>query len=365
MGRIRYDSARLKIKAKLYKAGIYGTGWPAEYGGLPGPTDPWSDFILIDELGRVGAGGIFVHLFPLEIALQCIVDAGSKEIKDKICRDVITGKKSICFAHGEPNGGSDLANAIITTAVRDGDVYVVNGSKTFISSAMNADYITTGVRTGEKGATGISILLIESNMDGVKMTRLATTGLLCSDSVLVEFENVRVPVTNLIGKENEGYSRIMTALNRERLKMATLVNRFSRVCLEDALEYAKGRQTFGKPLIEHQVIRHKMAEMERAIQATHGMICVVNDRKLSDPEDGSIEGLIALLKVQATKSFEFCAREAAHIVGHLSLLRGGPGGRIERLNREVRTFAIGGMSEEVLLNYALSKAGLGSFENAC
>lgn len=347
------------LHVRAYEAGVYGAGWPAEYGGQP-PTemDIWHRFVVSDELGRLCAGGLVASLFTSGIALPPLLMLGNEVQKDKYARDIITAKKLASLAITEPSGGSDVAG-LQTTARREGDRYIVNGSKTFISGAMRAHYLTTAVRTGELGGNAISLLMIHRDYPGVKLTRLPTQGWHSSTTTTIAFEDVSVPVENLLGQENEGFLPIMLNFNNERYGMAVSANRMSRCCLEDAIAYARKRKTFGKPLISHQVIRHKCAEMARHILATHGMLMTISKSIYDGLDAVEASGHLALAKVQATRTLEFCAREASQVLGGKSYLRGqGPGSRIERCYREVRVYAIGGGSEEVMLELFSRQAKL-------
>jgi len=276
-------------------------------------------------------------------------------MKRRVAREVLTGRKNICLAITEPNGGSDVANMQTYGELSEcGKFYTVNGAKTFISGGMKGDYFTTGVKT----EGGVSLLLIERTMPGVKTTRLKTQGWWASTTTTIAFDGVKVPVENLIGKGGEGFIVIMRNFNNERRSMVTSANRMSRICLEDAISYARKRKTFGQPLIKHDVIRHKLAEMARQINASHTMNMMIHELTQRFPLDPSLAGRIALTKVQATKTMEFCAREASQILGGKSYLRSGPGQRIERIYREVRVMAIGGGSEEIMLGLAARQAKL-------
>jgi len=248
-----------------------------------------------------------------------------------------------------------------TTAKKDptGKFYIVNGQKTFISGGMMADYFTTGVRTGGTGFGGISLLLMERHTPGIKVTRLKTQGWHLSNTTTVSFEDVKVPVENLLGEEGKGFHAIMRNFNNERLSIAIWVTRHARCCLEDAVKYAKVRKTFGKPLASHQVIRHKIMECARSIMATHGMILpLLAQQKTPFNHEHDLAGAIALCKFQATKGYEFVARECSQIFGGKAYLRSGPGVRVERCYREVRVLAIGGGSEEIMLDLASRQAKL-------
>jgi len=179
-----------------------------------------------------------------------------------------------------------------------------------------------------------------------------------STTTLIAFNDVRVPVENLLGPENQGFLAIMLNFNNERMSMAVGACRMSRCCLEDAIRYARKRKVFGKPLIQQQVIRHKMMDMARVVMATHGLIASIAEDMDGD-DYNRIAGRVALAKVQATRTLEFCSREASQILGGRSYLRGNHiGGRIERCWREVRVFAIGGGSEEIMLELGSRMAKL-------
>jgi alkylation response protein AidB-like acyl-CoA dehydrogenase len=169
---------------------------------------------------------------------------------------------------------------------------------------------------------------------------------------------VKVPAKNLIGEENQGFKLIMLNFNHERFAVAVGCNRFARVCLEEAIKYAKVRKTFGKRLVDHPVIRLKIAEMIRQVEATHALLEQICYQMKQNVPDEKLGGIIAFAKVQTTKVFEFCAREASQILGGASCIRGGPGEKIERLYREVRINTFGGGSEEVLLDLGVRRAKL-------
>lgn len=351
------------LHESAYEAGLNGAFWPREYGGTY-PTaeeaDMYHYFIFYDELARPCASGLYGSLFTHSIGLPPIMVLGTAHQKDTIGRAIIMGKKNVCLAVTEPGGGSDVANVqTVATLDPSGQFYVVNGQKTFISGGMNADYFTTGVRTGASGLGGISLLLIERKAPGVKTTRLKTQGWHLSTTTLVTFDEVRVPISQRLGAEGEGFKAIMRNFNNERFAIAVTANRQARVCLEDAVKYARLRKTFGKPLVQHQVIRHKLMECGRHIMATYGLCLTILGQKRR-PEDVAehLAGPIALCKVQATKSLEFVARECSQVLGGKSYLRSGPGANVERCYREVRVLAIGGGSEEIMLDLASRQARL-------
>lgn len=333
------------LHRKAAQAGILGLNYPEEFGGTGNAFNLFHSLVQTEELARPGAGGICASLMTHGIGLPPILAMGSRALQERIAPDVLAGEKIICLGITEPGGGSDVAN-LRTKAERKGAAYIVNGEKTFITSGVRADYITLAVRTGGSGFGGISLLLVEMDRPGVTRHPLAKMGWHASDTATIHFDNVEVPAENLIGPENGGFAGIMRNFNGERLGMSQQANAFARICYEDALDWARSRETFGKPLITNQSIRHKLAEMLKRIQSTQAFIdhCawgVLNDH--------AFPGDYALLKVQATQTMEYCAREACQILGGASFMKGS---RIERIYREVRVMAIGGGSEEIMYDLA-------------
>lgn len=334
-----------ELHRKAAEAGVLGLGYPAEYGGAGEGFDPFHSLVQSEELCRPGAGGIPASLMTHGIGLPPVLAMGSEELKARIAPAVLAGETIICLGITEPGGGSDVAN-LKTRAERRGDHYVVNGEKTFITSGVRADYITLAVRTGGAGMGGISLLLVELDRPGVSRTPLAKMGWHASDTATIHFDDVEVPVENLIGPENGGFAGIMRNFNGERLGMAQQAAAYARLCFEDALDWAQQRETFGRPLATRQAIRHKLAAMLQRIHATQAMI----DQCAWTVQHGcAAPGDFALLKVQATQTMEFCAREACQILGGASFMRGA---RVERIYREVRVMAIGGGSEEIMYDLA-------------
>ncbi|MBK6286284.1 MAG: acyl-CoA dehydrogenase family protein [Gammaproteobacteria bacterium] len=338
--------------AKAAAIGLLQLGYPEEYGGISEGIDIYHQNIVAEELARTSLGGINSTLLVHGIGLPPVVNFASAAIKQQVIPPIMRGQKRISLAITEPSGGSDVAS-IRTTARRDGDHYVVDGSKTFISGGMGANWFTTAVRTGGEGARGVSVLLVPADCDGVSRTPLARKqGWWCSDTATIYFDEVRVPAGNLIGTENSGFLVIMANFNNERMAMAVGMEAFARVCLEEAVNWARERRTFGKRLADHQVIRHKIAQMKQRINATQAYIQLCS-RQIVDgnPQPGDI----ALLKVQASETMEFCAREAMQVLGGAGYMRGN---RVERIYREVRVNAIGGGSEEIMRDLAARQFGL-------
>lgn len=333
------------LHLKAAEAGILGLGYPEEYGGTSQGVDIFHNLTQSEELAAPGAGGLGASLMTHGIGLPPILALGSEEMKRRVAPPVLAGEKIIALAITEPSGGSDVAQ-LRTRAERRGNHYVVNGAKMFITSGMRADWFTVAVRTGGPGMGGISLMLIEADRPGVSRTRLEKMGWHCSDTAAIFFEDVEVPPENLIGPENGGFLGIMRNFNSERLGMAHGCMAMARVAIAEAVDWAQQRETFGKPLIQHQSIRIKLADLVRQVEATQAWVDLLADQHrkgIGQPAS------YAMLKVQATRTLENVAREAAQVLGGASYLKGS---KVERIYREVRVNAIGGGSEEIMLDLA-------------
>jgi alkylation response protein AidB-like acyl-CoA dehydrogenase len=246
------------------------------------------------------------------------------------------------------SAGSDVAG-LRTTAVKspDGKYYIVNGQKKWITNGIWADWCTAAVRTGPPGAKGISALIIPlKNHPGVTTRKQFNSGVAASGSTFIEFDNVKVPVENLLGIENEGFRIIMSNFNHERLWLGVTATRLARVCCEDAYSHAITRHTFGKPLISNQVIRAKFTDMGLLIEGTYSLIEQLV--YASQTRNAELAAWHALVKVSAGRTLEKANREAQQVLGGLGYSRGGRGGRIEQISRDLRVLVVGGGSDEIL-----------------
>eukprot|EP00742_Colponemidia_sp_Colp-10_P000836 GILJ01000906.1.p1 GENE.GILJ01000906.1~~GILJ01000906.1.p1 ORF type:complete len:550 (-),score=77.59 GILJ01000906.1:98-1747(-) len=370
-----WDEARAipkEVIKKCYTAGwlpgVIGPPWPTKYAGTniaggvrPEEFDAFHEAILVDEIARCGSGGVTWGLYcGLFIGLPPVVHFGSQQLQDQVCGPCLTGDKVICLCITEPYAGSDVAN-LQTTAVKtpDGKHYIVNGEKKWITNGVFADFFTVAVRTGGPGMGGVSMLVIERSMPGVTTKQMNCSGVWSSGTAYITFEDVKVPVENLIGVENNGFKYVMYNFNHERWGIALQATRMARVCLEESVKYAFKRSTFGKLLIEHPVIRFKLAHMARQVEACTAMgenITYQLKTLSHEDQNQSLGGPIALFKAQSTQTFEYCAREAAQIFGGLAYTRGGQGEKVERLYREVRAWAIPAGSEEIMLDLGIRQA---------
>lgn len=369
-----WDEAR-RVPEDIYKqmgtrgylAGLMGMHYPTEYtenriaSVAPEKWDLFHELLLTDELSRAASGGFVWNVIGgFGIGCPPLIKFGKKPLVERILPGILNGDKRICLAITEPDAGSDVANLTCEAKLtEDGKHYIVNGEKKWITNGIWCDYFTTAVRTGKDGMNGISVLLIERSAGGVSTRKMDCQGVWSSGTTYITFEDVKVPVENLIGKENQGFKVIMTNFNHERIGIIIQCIRFSRVCYEESVKYAHKRRTFGQTLISHPVIRLKLAHMARQIEASYAWLesLIFQCSKMSETEAMlRLGGPIAGLKAQSTVTFEFCAREASQIFGGLSYSRGGQGGKVERLYRDVRAYAIPGGSEEIMLDLSIRQS---------
>lgn len=343
------------LYGRVAELGVQGLGYPEEYGGTP--ADIFYQLVVAEEFARCGGGGVQASLNSHSIALPPILAAGSNDLKRRILPPVIAGEKIAALAVTEPSGGSDVAN-LRTTAIRDGDHYIVNGEKTFITSGIRADFITTAVRTDPsvKGSGGISVLVIDGDTPGLTRTPLKKMGWWSSDTAHLHFDNCRVPIGNLVGVENRGFKTFMNNFNSERLFMSALAYGFAQVCLNEALSWTRQRTSFGISLSERQVVRHKLMDMTLRIDAARSLVYDLAYRiehKLADP--AQLVARVCLAKIQATQAMQFCADQSVQLLGGMGYMRGT---QSERIYREVKVMMIGGGSEEVMKDLAAKQLGL-------
>ncbi len=347
-----------ELYARAAALGWLGLGYPEEFGGTP---SPWRlrNAMTIALARYGGSGGLMASLFSHNIGLPPVVRHGSAALQQEVIPDVLQGKKIAALAITEPGGGTDVS-ALRTTARLDGDAYVVEGEKVFITSGMRADWITVAVRTDpkNKGPMGISMLMVPGNAAGLSRSPLQKMGWLCSDTAHLRFDGVRVPARYLVGEEGAGFKMILTNFNGERLSMAAMALGFAECCYDEALAWARQRKTFGAALVDHQVIRHKLMDMKMRIESTRAWLQSVSDRADSgNKSDKGAEWVaqVCLLKNHATQTMQFCADQGVQILGGMGYMRGTA---CERIYREVKVMMIGGGAEEIMKELASRQLGL-------
>jgi acyl-CoA dehydrogenase len=326
--------------------GLLQLGYPEALGGTPCALS-WR-LIATEEIARAGSGGLMAGLFSHNIGLPPVVEHGSAELQRRIVPPVLAGERIAALAITEPGGGSDVAR-LRTTARREGDDFVLDGEKTFITSGLRADWITVAVRTGGPGAGGISLIAVPGDSPGLTRTGLAKMGWWCSDTAQLHFSGVRVPAACLIGAENAGFRMIMANFNGERLLMSAGAVAFAQACLDEAWAWALQRRTFGQLQAEHQAIRHRLMDMRMQIVASRALLHDVTARFEAAPTDAEVIADLCLLKNHATGTLQACADHAVHILGGMGYMRGT---LCERVYREVKVMQIGGGATEIMKELA-------------
>ncbi|MCU0282361.1 MAG: acyl-CoA dehydrogenase family protein [Candidatus Nanopelagicales bacterium] len=332
-------------------AGLLGVGFPEAVGGSGGDL---LDTVVVTEevLLAGGSGGLVAGLFTHGIALPHIVAAGDPDQVDRFVRPVLAGTAIAALAITEPDGGSDVA-ALRTRAVRDGDAFVVDGTKTYITSGARADLVTVAVRTGEPGWGGISLLVVPTDAPGFSVVRrLAKMGWHCSDTAELAFAGCRVPVANLVGPLHGGFVQIAQQFVVERLSLAVQAYATAQRCLDLALAWARARSTFGRPLATRQVVRHQLVEMHRQVDVARTYTRAVAVRHAAGEE---VMAEAALAKNTAVAAAEHVAYQAVQLFGGMGYLHGV---EVERHYRDVRILAIGGGATEVMTELAARRLGL-------
>ncbi len=339
-----------ELYRKAAAVGLLGLGYPEQYGGTP--CDSLSRMIATLELCRAGSGGVNASLNSYTIMITPLLLAGSEEIKQSIVTRILAGEAIGALAITEPSGGSDVAQ-LRTRAERVSGGWKLNGSKIYITSGMRADHYLVAARTGGPGAAGVSLFLVDRDWQGFSRSPLKKTGWGASGTAVLYFDDVFVPDARMIGEENGGFRLIMNNFNGERLSMACGAMGFAMVCAEEALAWARERETFGSKLIGHQVVRHKIVGMIDAILPLKAWLAQLAQR-IDAGEKPVAE--IALAKSAAARVMRDCADQATKILGGAGFMRGG---RVERIYRDVKVMMIGGGSEEIMYELAARQLRLG------
>ncbi len=332
------------------KLGLLGVGFPEEVGGSGG--DCLDVLAMSEAFFESGASsGLMAGLFTHGIALPHIVASGNADLVDRFVRPTLAGKSIGALAVTEPGGGSDVA-AITTRAVRDGDRYVVDGAKTFITSGVRADFVTTAVRTGGEGYGGISLVVVEKGTAGFEVTgSLSKMGWHCSDTAELSFTDCAVPAANLVGPENGGFAQIAQQFVTERIALAAHAYGIAARSLALTAAYTSDRATFGKPLASRQVVRHRLVEMHRRVDVARTYTREIA-RRHALGDDVVAEACLA--KNAAVEACTFVVDQAVQLHGGTGYMHGT---EVERHYRDARILGIGGGATEVLDDLAARLLG--------
>lgn len=329
------------IWKKMGDMGFLGLGYPETYGGLE--LDFFYDVVFCEEISRCFSGGFAINQMVVQyMSGPYILKHGSEALKQKYLPGMISGELISCIGITEPSAGSDAAN-IKTTAIRDGDHYVVNGSKTFITNGVYGDLIVTVVKTDpEKGPAGVSLLVIDRQAEGVSATKLKKLGWHASDTAELAFDNVKVPAENLIGEEGQGFYYLMGGLQIERLVGGVGAYAACESALEYALQYMSERSAFGRTIDKFQVLRHRIAQLASEIEATKQFVrycCRLhNDGKYAVKE-------CSMAKLLATELSDKVMYQCLQFFGGYGFMEEF---KMARMFRDSRVGTIGGGSSEIM-----------------
>jgi acyl-CoA dehydrogenase len=338
----RAGAVPIELHTKAAKLGLLGVGYPEEVGG--GGGDLIDSITVAEEIILSGgSSGLIAALFTHGIALPHIIAGGDANQIDRYVRPTLAGESIGSLAVTEPDGGSDVA-ALRTTARRDGDHYVVNGAKTYITSGVRADFVTTAVRTGGPGYEGVSLLVVEKETAGLTVTRgLDKLGWHCSDTAELSYVDVRVPVANLVGLEGTGFRQIMRHFASERISMAVQACATAQRCLDLATQWCRQRHTFGAPLASRQVVRHRLAEMARSTTVARTYVWSLAGRVAAGERVSPAE--VAIAKNTAVDACDHAVDAAVQLFGGAGYMRDS---EVERHYRDARIMGIGGGTTEIM-----------------
>lgn len=350
-----------ELHRKAAEVGLLGAGFPEEVGGSGG--DGADAVIVCEEMHQAGApGGVFASLFTCGIAVPHMIASGDARLIEEFVRPTLAGEKIGSLAITEPGGGSDVGH-LRTTARLDGDHYVVNGSKTFITSAVRADYVVTAVRTGGPGTAGVSLLVVERGTPGFEVSRkLDKMGWRSSDTAELSYVDARVPVANLVGVENTGFAQIAAAFVSERVGLAAQAYASAQRCLDLTVAWCRDRETFGRPLISRQAVQNTLAEMARRIDVARVYTRHVVERQLagaaeaatSDTAEFNLIAEVCFAKNTAVEAGEWVAHQAVQLFGGMGYMAES---EVERQYRDMRIIGIGGGTTEILTSLAAKTLG--------
>lgn len=333
------------------EAGLLGANFPESVGG--GGGDGADAVIICEEMHQSGApGGVFASLFTCGIAVPHIIASGDQRLIDTYVRPTLAGEKIGSLAITEPGGGSDVGH-LRTSAVKDGDHYVINGAKTYITSAVRADFVVTAVRTGGPGAAGVSLIVVDKGTPGFEVSRkLDKMGWRSSDTAELSYTDVRVPVENLVGVENTGFAQIAQAFVSERIALAAQAYSSAQRCLDITAQWCRDRETFGRPLISRQSVQNTLAEMARRIDVARVYSRRVVERQLEGETNLIPE--VCFAKNTAVEAGEWVANQGVQLFGGMGYMAES---EIERQYRDMRILGIGGGTTEILTALAAKLLG--------
>ena len=339
-----------ELYGKAAAAGILGVSFPEDVGGSGGTLV--HAMVATEALLRGGSSGVVAGLGSLGIGLPAVVQAGDPEQIDRFVRPTLAGQTISALAITEPDTGSDVAG-VRTTARRDGDDWVIDGAKMFITSGVRADFVTVLARTGPDKHGGLTFFMVERGMPGYSVSRaLKKTGWRASDTAELAFDGVRVPDRNRIGREGSGFQTLMRNFQTERMGLAVYGHASAEIALEESLAWARERKAFGRPIAGFQVTRHKLADMAMRVVAAKTLNYTLAQRIAAG--DVLVKEVSLAKNLSAQVAMDVC-NEAVQIFGGMGYMRETV---VERLWRDVRLLPIGGGTTEIMKEIVARSMGL-------
>ncbi|MGY3794838.1 acyl-CoA dehydrogenase family protein [Aquimarina sp. 433] len=329
------------IWEKFGEMGYFGIAYPEEYGGLG--LDLFYTVIFLEELQKINSGGFAAAMWAhVYLAMTHVNKEGDARIKQAYLRPSISGEKIGCLCISEPFGGSDVAG-MRTTAVKDGDSYIINGSKTFITNGVYSDYLVVAAKTSpELGNKGISIFIMDRDTPGISATKLDKLGWRASDTGEIAFDNVKIPLANLMGDEDKGFSYIMQHFALERLIMGINAHARAEFALDYAIQYMGEREAFGRTIDKFQALRHSVADMASEVEMCKEFNYSIAKR-LNDGQYVVKEA--SMSKLLSTKIADEVIYKCLQLLGGYGYMEEYP---LARLFRDSRLGPIGGGTSEIL-----------------
>ena len=344
-----------ELHRKAAAAGLLGAGFPESVGGEGG--DGADAVVICEEMHQAGApGGVFASLFTCGIAVPHMIASGDEHLIDTYVRPTLRGEKIGSLAITEPGGGSDVGH-LTTRAAKEGDEYILNGAKTYITSGVRADYVVTAARTGGPGAAGVSLIVVDKGTPGFEVSRkLDKMGWRSSDTAELSYTDVRVPSANLVGTENTGFLQIAAAFVSERVGLAAQAYSSAQRCLDLTVDWCRNRETFGKPLIARQSVQNTLAEMARRIDVARVYTRNIVERQIDEGGGGGPDLIteVCFAKNTAVEAGEWVANQAVQLFGGMGYMAES---EIERQYRDMRILGIGGGTTEILTGLAAKTLG--------
>ena len=340
-----------EIFQKLGELGILGARYDEKYGGSG--RDFWYTLILCEELAKSNYIGAAVSiLMQCEMCTAALHEEGSEELKEQYLVPAIKGELLGCLGVTEPSTGSDVGS-IRTAARREGDSFIINGAKTFITNGSIADYVLLATRTGGKGTGGVSLIVIPTSTPGFSVSRkLRKMGVHSSATAELSFEDCVVPASNIVGEENAGFKYIMHHFQGERIVLCGFALGAMEALMKEAVTYGKSREIFGRPIVEYQIWKHKLADLYTQIMAARQLTYLA--------VDAAVSGIRAEKEISMAKLFT--ANLVKEVASEVLQMHGGYGYMEEypvcRIFRDVIAFTIGGGTNEVMREIIAKQSGL-------